>query len=109
MRCQRQCNRSRTRISNFSSPIRGTPLSTSSAWARFGQCAWATTTERSVTKYQAAFCGFGSEATPNMTESLANKSLERTVSHRGRTVRAFAVGARAGAQWRMRPAVQQDR
>ena len=29
---------------------------------------------------------------------MANKSLERAVNHGGRTVRAFAVGARAGAQ-----------
>jgi hypothetical protein len=34
-----------------------------------------------------------------MTESLANKSLERTVAHRGRTVRTLAVGVLAGAQW----------
>jgi hypothetical protein len=31
---------------------------------------------------------------------LSNKSLERTVSNRGRTVRAVALCARAGAQWR---------
>jgi hypothetical protein len=30
----------------------------------------------------------------------ANKSLERTVGHRARTVRAVALCARAGAQWR---------
>jgi len=38
-----------------------------------------------------------------------NKLLERTVNHRGRTVRAFSVGARAGAHWQQRPVVQQDR
>jgi hypothetical protein len=47
--------------------------------------------------------------TPNMTESLANKSLERAVNHDGRTVRAFAVDARAGAQWQLWPAVQHNR
>ena len=41
--------------------------------------------------------------------SMANKSLERTVNQGGRTVRAFAVGARAGAQWQLWPAVQQNR
>jgi hypothetical protein len=40
---------------------------------------------------------------------LANKSLERTVNHCGRTVRALAVGARAGAQWQSWPAVQRNR
>ena len=29
----------------------------------------------------------------------ANNALERTVKHRGRTVRAVAVCARAGAEW----------
>ena len=38
-----------------------------------------------------------------------NKSLERTVGHGGRTVRAFALGARAGAQWQLRAAAQLDR
>ena len=38
-----------------------------------------------------------------------NKSLERTVAHRGRTVRAFALGARAGAEERLWPAVQRNR
>ena len=38
-----------------------------------------------------------------------NKSLERTVSHRGRTVRASAVGARAGAEKQLWPAVQRNR
>jgi hypothetical protein len=32
-----------------------------------------------------------------MTESLANNSLERPGERRGRTVRALAIGARAGA------------
>jgi hypothetical protein len=40
---------------------------------------------------------------------LANNSLERTENHRGRTVRAFAVGARAGAQWRQWLAAQLKR
>jgi uncharacterized membrane protein YeaQ/YmgE (transglycosylase-associated protein family) len=40
---------------------------------------------------------------------LPNKSLERTVSHRGRTVRALAVCARAGAEMRLWPAVQRNR
>ena len=40
---------------------------------------------------------------------MPNKSLERTVNHRGRTVRAFAVGARAGAKARSWPAVQRNR
>jgi len=40
---------------------------------------------------------------------MPNNSLERTVSRRGRTVRALALYARAGAQWRRWPAVQQDR
>ena len=33
----------------------------------------------------------------------------RTVVHSGRTVRAFAVSARAGAQWQQRAAAQLDR
>ncbi|HXF78656.1 MAG TPA: hypothetical protein VN598_07320 [Usitatibacter sp.] len=41
--------------------------------------------------------------------STALYSLERTVNHRGRTVRAFAVGARAGTQWRRRAAAQLKR
>ena len=40
---------------------------------------------------------------------LSNKSLERTVVHHGRTVRAFAVSARAGAEEWSWPAVQQNR
>jgi hypothetical protein len=39
----------------------------------------------------------------------SNKSLERTVNCRGRTVRAVALYARAGAEVRSRAAVQQDR
>jgi hypothetical protein len=39
----------------------------------------------------------------------SNNSLERTVIHRGRTVRAFTVGARAGAQRRYRAAAQLKR
>jgi len=39
----------------------------------------------------------------------ANNTLERTVNHGGGTVRAFAVGARAGAEMRSRPAVQRTR
>jgi hypothetical protein len=39
----------------------------------------------------------------------SNNSLERTVDHRGRTVRAFAVGARAGAEERHHAAVQRNR
>jgi hypothetical protein len=38
-----------------------------------------------------------------------NKSLERTVNRRGRTVRAVALCARAGAQRRQWPAVQRNR
>jgi hypothetical protein len=40
---------------------------------------------------------------------MANKSLERAVYHRGRTVRAFAIGARARAEARSWPAVQRNR
>ena len=40
---------------------------------------------------------------------LPNKSLERTVNHRGRTVRAVALCARAGAQWQSWSAVQHNR
>ena len=39
---------------------------------------------------------------------LSDKSLERTVNHSGRTVRAVALCARAGAQWRSWPAVQRN-
>jgi hypothetical protein len=39
----------------------------------------------------------------------SNNALERTVNHDGRTVRAFAARARAGAQWRSWPAVQLNR
>jgi len=39
----------------------------------------------------------------------ANKSLERTVANGGRTVRAVALCARAGAEIRWCAAVQQDR
>jgi hypothetical protein len=38
-----------------------------------------------------------------------NKSLERTVNKWGRTVRAFAVCARAGAESGQRAAVQRNR
>jgi hypothetical protein len=38
-----------------------------------------------------------------------NKSLERAVIRSGHTVRAFAVGARAGVEERSRPAVQRNR
>jgi len=38
-----------------------------------------------------------------------NKSLERTVAKGGRTVRAVALCARAGAEAWQRAAVQQDR
>jgi hypothetical protein len=37
-----------------------------------------------------------------------NKSLERTVNHRGAAVRAFAVGAQAGVEWQSWPAVQHN-
>jgi len=37
-----------------------------------------------------------------------NNALERTVEHRGRTVRAFAGYARAGAEARRHATVQQD-
>ena len=40
---------------------------------------------------------------------MPNKSLERTVVRCGRTVRAFAVGARAGAEEQSWPAVQRNR
>jgi len=39
----------------------------------------------------------------------ANKSLERTVRQRGRTARALALDARAGAQWQSWLAVQRNR
>jgi hypothetical protein len=39
----------------------------------------------------------------------ASKPLERTVNHRGRTVRAVALCALAGARWRWWPAVQRNR
>jgi hypothetical protein len=38
-----------------------------------------------------------------------NNTLERTVNRGGRTVRAFGVGARAGAEKRQWPAVQRNR
>jgi hypothetical protein len=38
-----------------------------------------------------------------------NNALERTVHHRGRTVRAVALCARAGAEIGRHAAVQQDR
>ena len=40
---------------------------------------------------------------------LSNNALERTVNQRGRTVRAFALCARARAQWRRRAAAQLGR
>ena len=40
---------------------------------------------------------------------LSNKSLERTVNQSGRTVRAVALRARAGAEVRSGPAVQRNR
>jgi hypothetical protein len=40
---------------------------------------------------------------------MPNNKLERTVNHGGRTVRAFALGARAGAQLRSWSAAQQGR
>jgi hypothetical protein len=40
---------------------------------------------------------------------MSNNAFERTVDHRGRTVRAVARCARAGAQWRSWPAVQRNR
>ncbi len=39
----------------------------------------------------------------------ANNALERTGNHRGRTVRAVALCARAGAQSQSWPAVQHNR
>ncbi len=42
-------------------------------------------------------------------EMTPNKSLERTVNHSGRTVRAVALCARAGAEERHRAAVQRNR
>jgi hypothetical protein len=44
-----------------------------------------------------------------MSMKLPNKSLERTVSHRGRTVRAAAPCARAGAEVSCHAAVQRNR
>jgi hypothetical protein len=38
-----------------------------------------------------------------------NNALERTVNHSGRTVRAMALCARAGAEVRSWPAVQRNR
>jgi hypothetical protein len=38
-----------------------------------------------------------------------NNALERTVNHVGRTVRAVALCARAGAHRQLRPAAQRDR
>jgi hypothetical protein len=43
-----------------------------------------------------------------MKVMLSNNALERTVNHRGRTVRA-CMCARAGAEMRRHAAVQQDR
>ena len=40
---------------------------------------------------------------------MPNKTVERTVNHRGRTVRAVALYARAGAEAQRHTAVQQDR
>jgi len=40
---------------------------------------------------------------------MANKTLERTVERGGRTVRAVALCARAGAEMRLRAAVQHNR
>jgi len=40
---------------------------------------------------------------------MSNNALERTVNHGGRTVRAVALCARAGAQWRQWPAAQLGR
>jgi len=40
---------------------------------------------------------------------MPNNALERTVVHRGRTARALALCARAGAEVRRHAAVQQDR
>ena len=40
---------------------------------------------------------------------MPNNALERAVNFRGRTVRALAVGARAGAEDLRYAAVQQDR
>ena len=39
----------------------------------------------------------------------SNNAFERTVKHGGRTVRAFALGARAVAQWRRCAAAQLGR
>jgi hypothetical protein len=38
-----------------------------------------------------------------------NNAFERTVMHRGRTVRAVALCAQAGVQWRSWPAAQLGR
>ena len=45
----------------------------------------------------------------NNRKLTPNKSLERTVDHGGRTVRAVALCARAGAELRSWPAVQRNR
>jgi len=39
----------------------------------------------------------------------SNKSLERTVKQNGHTVRAFAIGARAGVEMQSWPAVHRNR
>ena len=65
-------------------------------------------TERLVTKFQAAYSGFGSGRTPTMTESLANNALERQQIGGGRTVLAMKcvlAGAEDAPWW----AAQQDR
>jgi len=45
----------------------------------------------------------------NSIEAAPDNVLERTVNHRGRTVRAFEVDALAGAEVRHLTAVQHNR
>jgi hypothetical protein len=45
----------------------------------------------------------------NPKRMTPNKSLERTVNHQGRTVRAVALCAQAGANGLRWPAVQRNR
>jgi hypothetical protein len=47
--------------------------------------------------------------TSQVHRMTSNNAFELTVMQRGRTVRAVALCARAGAQWRAWPAAQRDR
>jgi hypothetical protein len=65
--------------------------------------------DRSLRTYRTVGGGSGGEGAMNCVHVAPNKSLERTVNHRGRTVRAVALCARAGAEIRSRAAVQRNR